>query len=87
MAGTIRTDATLRNVQDDVIAIYDVKTGNARISSARADQLRAWTRAAPDTPVFELNIVRGISRKGQQQSYRYSLYLAQAAAPSIRRRR
>ena len=87
MAGTIRTDATLRNVQGDVIAIYDVKTGNARISSARANQLRAWTRAAPDTPVFELNIVRGISRKGQQPSYRYSLYLAQAAAPSIRRRR
>lgn len=25
MAGTIRTDATLRNVQGDVIAIYDVK--------------------------------------------------------------
>ncbi|MFL9502997.1 hypothetical protein ACJMQP_23310 [Rhodopseudomonas palustris] len=63
LAGTIRTDATLRNVQGDIIAIYDVKTGAQTISRARADELRAKTRAAPDTPVFELNVVRGISRK------------------------
>lgn len=63
LAGTIRTDATLRNVQGDIIAIYDVKTGAQTISRARADELRAKTQAAPDTPVFELNVVRGISRK------------------------
>ncbi|WP_164605854.1 hypothetical protein [Rhodopseudomonas sp. BR0M22] len=63
LAGTIRTDATLRNVQGDIIAIYDVKTGAQTISRARADELWAKTRAAPDTPVFELNVVRGISRK------------------------
>ncbi|MCG6203727.1 hypothetical protein LPW26_03685 [Rhodopseudomonas sp. HC1] len=63
LAGTIRTDATLRNIQGDIIAIYDVKTGAQTISRARAEELRTKTRAAPDTPVFELNIVRGISRK------------------------
>jgi hypothetical protein len=63
LAGSIRTDATLRNIQGEIIAIYDVKTGDARISPARADELRTVTRAAPGTPVFELNIVRGISRK------------------------
>jgi hypothetical protein len=63
LAGSIRTDVTLRNIQGDVIAIYDVKTGDERISRSRADELRAKTRAAPDTPVFELNIVRGVSRK------------------------
>lgn len=39
------------------------ETGAQTISRARADGLRAKTRAAPDTPVFELNVVRGISRK------------------------
>ena len=63
LAGSIRTDVTLRNIQGDVIAIYDVKTGDKRISPSRADELRAKTRAAPNTPVFELNIVRGLSRK------------------------
>lgn len=63
VAGSIRTDVTLRNIQGDIIAIYDVKTGNARISQARADELRLKTGAAPPTPVFELNVTRGISRK------------------------
>ncbi|KPF95394.1 hypothetical protein IP86_19190 [Rhodopseudomonas sp. AAP120] len=60
---TIRTDVTLRNIQGDIIAIYDVKTGDDPVSPARAEELRLMTRAAPGTPVFELNIVRGISRK------------------------
>ena len=63
LAGSIRTDVTLRNIQGDIIAIYDVKTGNAGMSRARADELRLKTNASPDTPVFELNVTRGISRK------------------------
>jgi hypothetical protein len=63
LAGSVRTDVTLRNIQGDIIAIYDVKTGDERISRPRADELRAKTRAAPNTPVLELNIVRGLSRK------------------------
>ncbi len=63
LAGSIRTDVTLRNIQGDIVAIYDVKTGNARISQTRANELREKTGAAPNTPVFELNVVRGISRK------------------------
>ena len=39
------------------------KTGDTPLSRARADELRLKTRASPNTPVFELNIVRGISRK------------------------
>lgn len=63
LADTVRTDITLRNIQGDIIAIYDVKTGDEQMSRARADRLREITRAAPGTPVFELNIVRGPSRK------------------------
>jgi hypothetical protein len=41
LAASIRTDVTLRNIQGDVIAIYDVKTGDERISRSRAEELRA----------------------------------------------
>jgi hypothetical protein len=63
LADSTRTDVTLRNIQGDIIAIYDVKTGTAGMSRARADELRLKTNAPPDTPVFELNVTRGISRK------------------------
>jgi hypothetical protein len=63
LAASIRTDVTLRDIQGDIIAIYDVKTGDERISRSRAEELRAKTRAAPNTPVFELNVVRGVARK------------------------
>jgi hypothetical protein len=63
LAGSIRTDVVLRNDQGDVIAIYDVKTGDRPLSRARANELRTKTRAEPNTPVFELNIERGITRK------------------------
>lgn len=73
MAGSIRTDVTLRNIQGDIIAIYDVKTGDTPLSRARADELRLKTKASPNTPVFELNVVRGISRK--------SIYLQKRCLP------
>lgn len=63
LVGSVRTDVTLRNIQGDIIAIYDLKTGDTPLSAARANELRLKTNAAPNTPVFELNIVRGISRK------------------------
>ena len=63
LAGSIRTDVVLRNDQGEIVAIYDVKTGDRPLSYARANELRTKTRAAPNTPVFELNIVRGITRK------------------------
>lgn len=66
MADTIRTDLTLRNIQGDIIAIYDVKTGTGEMSASRANELREMTRSSPNTPVFELNIVRGISRKSKR---------------------
>lgn len=62
-SGRIRTDVVLRNVAGEIVAIYDVKTGDRKISVSRANELRAKTRAAPNTPVFELNVVRGPSRK------------------------
>jgi hypothetical protein len=63
LAGSIRTDVVLRDDRGEIIAIYDVKTGDEPLSFSRAEELRTKTRAAPNTPVFELNIVRGLSRK------------------------
>lgn len=63
LAGSIRTDVVLQNDQGDILAIYDVKTGSRRISAARANELREKSGATANTPVFELNIERGITRK------------------------
>jgi hypothetical protein len=66
VAGSIRTDVTLRNAAEEVIAIYDVKTGGAVLSASRADQLRARTGASEYTPVIELHFQRGSSLKHEQ---------------------
>jgi len=71
LAGSIRTDVTLRNIQGDIVAIYDVKTGNARMSQRRADELREKTGAVSGTPVFELNVTRGVSRKSHNLLWRF----------------
>lgn len=63
LADSIRTDVVLRNATGEIMAIYDVKTGDARIRPERAQELRDKTGAAPNTPVFELNVARGIARK------------------------
>jgi hypothetical protein len=53
---SIRTDVILRNDDGEIIAIYDVKTGESGLTPARADQLRTKTGALSDTPVIELRL-------------------------------
>lgn len=53
---SIRTDVILRNDENEIVAIYDVKTGESGLTQARADQLRAKTGAPSDTPVIELRL-------------------------------
>lgn len=57
---SIRTDVSLwDNTGTSVIAIYDLKTGGARLSNARAEQLRNGVTQGADKPiVFELRIKR-----------------------------
>jgi hypothetical protein len=57
--GSIRTDVVLRNRKGIIIAIYDLKTGDAIIRPSRAKELRTITRAGSDVPVIELHAVRG----------------------------
>jgi hypothetical protein len=57
--GSVRADVALRSVTDEVIAIYDLKTGGAVVSSSRADELRSHFSASRYIPVIELHILRG----------------------------
>jgi hypothetical protein len=61
--GSIRTDVVLRGAGGDVLAIYDMKTGGAKLSQPRASELRARTDASSNTPVIELHFERGSSFK------------------------
>jgi hypothetical protein len=57
--GSIRTDVVLRNEKQQIIAIYDVKTGNATMRPVREAEIRAFTRVGRDVPVIILRAVRG----------------------------
>jgi len=66
LKGSIRTDVVLRNDGGDIIAIYDVKTGGAELSRRRVQELLTMTGAAPGTPVIQLHLTRGPSRKAER---------------------
>jgi hypothetical protein len=61
--GSIRTDVVLRNDEGKIIAIYDVKTGNATMGPTRAEEIRAYTRVGTDVPIIILHAVRGSWRR------------------------
>jgi hypothetical protein len=66
--GSIRTDVVLRNDSKEIIAIYDVKTGGAKLTSARVRELRDKTGVGPNVPVIELHVVRGARLKGKSNA-------------------
>ncbi|MBX9773321.1 MAG: hypothetical protein K2Y71_02820 [Xanthobacteraceae bacterium] len=45
--GSIRTDVILRNAQGVIIAIYDVKTGDAEMRSSTEQKYREYTKVHP----------------------------------------
>jgi hypothetical protein len=57
--GSIRTDIILRNTRGQIIAIFDVKTGKATLSSTREAKIRAFTRVGHDVPVIIMRAMRG----------------------------
>jgi hypothetical protein len=64
---SIRTDVVLRDIEGKIVAIYDVKTGAAGLTPARANKLRTKTGAGANTPVIEIR-VEGILLKIQMVS-------------------
>ena len=61
--GSLRPDAILRNDGGDVIAIYDVKTGDQEIDAVRAARLRLAAGVENDVPVIEMRIRHIVLRK------------------------
>jgi hypothetical protein len=57
--GSVRTDVVLRNAAGEVIAIYDLKTGGAKLTPARLRQLRQKTGVGPNVPIIEMHVLRG----------------------------
>ena len=67
--GSVRTDVVLRNAAGDVIAIYDVKTGGAKLTPGRVRELRNKTGVGPNVPIIELHVLRG-ARFDKTRSWR-----------------
>ena len=61
--GSIRTDVVLRDDAGNVIAIYDVKTGDATIGATRAAELRTKVGVDNRVPILELQAIHGVDRK------------------------
>ena len=61
--GSIRTDVILGNDIGDVVAIYDVKTGDAGLSASRIRELRAKVGVGFNVPIIQLSTRTGISIK------------------------
>jgi len=53
LEGSIRTDVVLRDREGIPIAVYDLKTGNARLTPSRVREIRD-ALGRPDIPVIEL---------------------------------
>src|ERR1041385_8045717 len=66
--GSIRTDVVLRDPESPnsrPIAIWDVKTGGARLSGSRVTEIRDQVGVGTDVPVIELHITHGVTKKGR----------------------
>jgi hypothetical protein len=64
--GSIRTDVVMRDPNSPSgrpIAVWDVKTGEARLSGPRVQEIRDQLRVGREVPVIELHVKRGISNK------------------------
>jgi hypothetical protein len=61
--GSVRTDVVLRNDVGDVIAIYDVKTGEKGIEPARAAYLRLKVGVGNEVPIIQMSFKDGLTRK------------------------
>jgi hypothetical protein len=53
---TVSPDVVLRNDIGDIIAVYDVKTGDERLDRARRAELRAATGVDRTVPIIELRV-------------------------------
>jgi hypothetical protein len=53
---SVRTDVVMRDGSGNVIAVWDVKTGGARLDMARVLQIRLRLRIDDSVPVMEIQL-------------------------------
>lgn len=64
--GSVRTDVILRDGRTEsapILAVWDIKTGRARLSAKRVADIRAALNVGKDVPVIEIHVERGVSVK------------------------
>ncbi|MCJ2011256.1 hypothetical protein [Methylobacterium sp. J-076] len=64
--GSIRTDVVMRDGRKPdapILSVWDIKTGEARLSAKRAAEIRKNLNIDSEVPVIELHIKRGVSVK------------------------
>jgi len=66
--GTIRTDVVLRDDDGNIVAVWDLKTGNAELTDARIQEIRDELKLSDNVKIFELHIGRGVMRKRNEES-------------------
>lgn len=61
---SVRTDVVLRNDQTgEILAVWDIKTGNERLTPKRVAQIRKNLNISDDIPVIEVHVNLGVSVK------------------------
>ena len=60
---SIRTDIVLRDNNDVIVGVWDLKTGNAQLTDARRQEIRDELRISRDVPIMELHFSRGVVKK------------------------
>lgn len=64
--GSVRTDVVLRDgrtIDAPIIAIYDIKTGGAKLTPSRVREIRASAGVDESVPVIEIHVTRGVRVK------------------------
>jgi hypothetical protein len=69
LSGSIRTDVLLRDDNDKIIAVWDIKTGNAVLTDARIREIQDQLRLSDDIPIFALHRCRGMHCKTAKELY------------------
>ncbi|GEP01124.1 hypothetical protein [Methylobacterium haplocladii] len=66
LADSVRTDFVKRNGRGPtapIMAVWDIKTGGARLTPTRVRQIRSELNIGDDSPVIELHVIKGIRVK------------------------
>ncbi|MCJ2110338.1 hypothetical protein MKK64_03825 [Methylobacterium sp. E-025] len=77
LEGSVRTDVVLRDGRTSsapILAVWDFKTGNARLTPARVREIREGLGVGSDVPVIEIHVRRGVAVKSHAATTKISVF-------------